>query len=312
MIVGLADDKFKEISEATPKAEYIRVTDNAEEIRSKAAGINALIGCPRAVFSDQLLTLIGPELKWVHSGGAGIEDYITRGLIESSAELTNGKILQGPEIADHAFGLLLSLTRNIALVLRDVRNASNPRPIELRGRTALIIGAGGIGILIAERARAFGMKVLGLDADYVPMMGFFDTIYLPEDLYLALVQADVVFVATPHTKLSEKSIGTKEFYAMKKGAYFINVSRGKIICTNSLISALESNHLAGAGLDVTEPEPLSADHPLKKMPNVVITPHIAGLSEHNRQRSFNLMKQNINRFVKGEPLLNIVNKKLGY
>lgn len=312
MIVGLSDDKFREIERTTPDAEYIRVSDNADEIRAKASGINALIGCPRNVFSDDLLLHIGPELKWVHSGGAGIEDYITPGLINGPAEMTNGKILQGPEIADHAFGLLLALTRNIALALRGTKNALDQRPIELRGKNALVIGTGGIGILIAERARAFGMKVYGLDANYVPMLGFFENNYLPEDLHLALSQADVVFMASPHTNITDKLIGKQEFSSMKKGTYFINVSRGKIVDTEALVNSLESNHLAGAGLDVTEPEPLPENHILRTMSNVVITPHIAGLSENNRERSFTLMKQNIHRFVNGKPLLNIVNKNLGF
>jgi phosphoglycerate dehydrogenase-like enzyme len=131
-------------------------------------------------------------------------------------------------------------------------------------------------------------------------------------LHEALAKSDVVVMAAPVTDASRKMMGREEFKAMKQGSIFVAVSRGVPTETEALVEALESGHLAAAGLDVTDPEPLADDHPLRTMPNVVITPHIAGPSDHNRERSLTLLKANTAQFVAGRPLYNIVDKKLGY
>jgi len=308
---GFTNEQAQEIQAAIPNARYVFANDNEESIHANLSGINALINCPRPNFSSELLEKVSDSLSWVHLGGAGCEHYLIPSFVESDVVFTTGKIIQAPEIADHVYGLLLGLTRNIALVLRG-QTQGMPRPIELRGKTMLVVGTGGIGTLVAERASTFGMKVLGVDPNYTAMLSFYEGAYLPEQLMELLPLADVVVNATPLTAVTEEWFGKEQFAAMKPSAYFINVSRGKVVCTESLTEALEKGEIKGAGLDVTEPEPLPEDHPLRKMLNVIITPHIAGLSEHNRQRSFELIKLNTNQFVKGLPLINVVNKKLGY
>ncbi len=187
-----------------------------------------------------------------------------------------------------------------------------PRPLELRGKRLVTVGTGGIGMLVAERAVAFGMKVVGVNPDYVPMLSSFERVVPPEQLLEVLPEADVVVVAAPHTPASRRMFGRAQFEAMKPTAYFIAVSRGQLFDTEALTEALQSGQIAGAGIDVTDPEPLAEDHPLRQMRNVVITPHIAGLSEHNRERSFALIRANLERFVGGLPLYNVVDKALGY
>ena len=309
---GLPSDKVEELRRAHPGAELVVASDERDAIFEAAPGIAAMIGCPRHIFSDELLEKAGPSLRWIHVPGVGCEEFLTPGLLNSEIVLTNGRIIQGPEVADHAFALLLALTRNLPYILRGRRPSSMPRPLELRGKVAVVVGLGGIGMLIAERAVGFGMKVIGVNPDYVPMVRMFERVVPPECMRDVLPEADVVFCAGPHTAATYRMFADPEFATMKPNAFFINVSRGQLVDSDALVEALGRGHLAGVGLDVTDPEPLPDDHPLRLIDRVVVTPHIAGLSEFNRQRSFKLIKENIGRFIAGLPLYNVVNKRLGY
>jgi len=263
----------------------------------------------------------GKKLRWVQVGSAGVENYMFPELVQSNITLTNAKVIQGPEIADHAMGLLLSLTRKISeLVLRKsreewpLREFQQPdnRPIELSGRTALIIGQGGIGTQIAQRAAAFGMTVIGVDPKEIPLMSFVKATYPPDRLMDLLPEADVVFISAPLTPQTERMMGAEQFRRMKRGAYFIAVSRGKIYDGGALVKALDEKQLAGAGLGVTDPEPLPKGHPLWKFNNVVITPHLAGTSDKFPGRQRALFRENVRRFSEGLPLINVVDKQKGY
>ncbi|MGI8746583.1 MAG: D-2-hydroxyacid dehydrogenase [Bryobacteraceae bacterium] len=273
--------------------------------------------------ADAIFGTISPELfraakklKWVQIYSAGVETYRFPEFTNSNVTLTNCKIIQGPEIADHAFALLLSLTRQLNQLIPAKSKEEWPRgeyhPVELRGKKAVVIGVGGIGSQIAQRANAFGMTVIGVDPKDMPLNPYVSRMVTPDRLDTVLPSADVVFVSAPHTPQSEGMLGPKQFEEMKKGAYFIAVSRGKLYNTEALVKALDEQRLAGAGLDVTNPEPLPKGHALWKFPNVVITPHIAGQSDGIHARQVELMKENIARFEKGEPLLNVVDKVKGY
>jgi phosphoglycerate dehydrogenase-like enzyme len=134
----------------------------------------------------------------------------------------------------------------------------------------------------------------------------------PDRLNEVLPEADVVFIAAPHTKRTEKMMGEAQFARLKKGAFYIAMSRGKLTDTNALVKALDEGRLGGAGLDVTDPEPLPKGHPLWKFPNVVITPHTSGGSDRLNARLKSLLVDNMTRFSKDEPLVNVVDKKEGY
>lgn len=308
---GLPKQRIEEIRAAVPNAEIIIADDTAESIRAHLDGISAMIGCPRPLFNAELLLKVQDTLRWIHVGGAGCEEFFIPELVESNVVLTNGRVIQGPEVADHALALLLTLTRNIHYVLRGVAQ-DMPRPIELRDKVAVVVGVGGIGMLVAERLHAFGMRVYGVDQQYMPMIRAVDRWYLPERLGEALPLVDAVILCVPVTDTTRKMFGKKEFSAMKPSAYFVNVCRGAIVDTDALTEALAQGTIKAAGLDVTDPEPLPEDHPLRSMQNVVLTPHRAGLSDNNRERGFELIKQNIERFVHGAPLINVVNKILRY
>lgn len=309
---GFPQEWVAEMEKSFPEARIVVADDNEASIRAAMKGINGLIGCPRAIFTPELLDGIRESLEWVHAGGAGIEEFLYPEFVEHPVVFTNGKIIQGPEVSDHAVALLLALTRNINLVLRGKSSREMPRPIELRKRTALVYGCGGIGTLLSEKLKAFGMHVLAVDDDYVPMVSFIDEAFLTERLPEVLPRADAVICCCPNTERSRFTFDERAFRLMKQDAFFVNVSRGKLVKTEDLVKVLREGRLRGVGLDVTDPEPLPQDHPLVGMENVLITPHIAGPSEHNRRRSFELIRANIERFLRGEPLINVVNKRRGY
>jgi phosphoglycerate dehydrogenase-like enzyme len=263
----------------------------------------------------------GKNLKWVGVMSAGVERVLfpadgTSDLRDSNIVLTNNKIVQGPEIADHALAMLLMLSRNLYLLYRnDQQQIWSPRPyhgIELSGKTAVVIGVGGIGTQIALRANAFGMTIIGVDREDKPFLPFVKKVVKPDQLDAVLPEADVVFISVPDTPQSHKMMGASQFALMKKNSYFIAVSRGGIYDMNGVVKALDEKRLAGAGVDVTDPEPLPKDHALWKFENAIITPHIAGRSDQDAGRMVGTIQENIRRFVAGKPLINVVDKKKGY
>ena len=218
------------ICNETPGADIVTVADTEKEIRESLDGVNALIGCPRPLFNAELFQRAKGTLRWVHTGGAGCEEFFIPELVNSDIIFTNGRIIQGPELADHALALLLALTRGLHYVLRgEVHDM--PRPLELRGKIAVVVGVGGVGMLVAERLHAFGMRVLGIDQEYMPMVRAVDEWYLPERLRQALPLADVIILCVPVTDKTRKMFGEKEFSAMKSSAYFVNVCRGVVVET---------------------------------------------------------------------------------
>ena len=229
--------------------------------------------------------------------------------------------LQGPNVADQAMGLLLALTRriarpNIPAAGKDSAWQQQERagtPEELSGKTMLIVGLGGNGTQIAKRAHSFGMRVMAVDPNTaMTRPAFVFSISPPSELLNLLSKADVVVLACPLTKETRGLMGASQFQAMKPSAYFINVGRGGLVQTPDLVAVLQKHQLAGAGLDVTDPEPLPDDHPLWSMQNVVISPHQGALSAAARDRQWRLYRENVRRFVAGEPLLCVVDKGRGY
>jgi phosphoglycerate dehydrogenase-like enzyme len=263
----------------------------------------------------------GKNLKWVGVMSAGVEHVLfpedgSSDLRNSSIVLTNNKIVQGPEIADHALAMLLMLSRDLYKLYRnDQQQLWDPRTfhgIELNGKTAVVIGVGGIGTQIAIRANAFGMNVIGVDPEDKPFLPFIRKVVKPDQLDEVIPEADAVFISVPDTPKSHKMMGSREFELMKKNSYFIAVSRGGIYDMPALVKALDEKRLAGAGVDVTDPEPLPKDHPLWRFPNAIITPHIAGRSDRDHDRMIGTIRENVQRFVEGKPLINVVDKQKGY
>jgi phosphoglycerate dehydrogenase-like enzyme len=310
----MSDGQLAELAEAAPNVEFVFAASGEEAMRL-APTAHAIDGR----FATPELIAAAPNLVWVLSNSAGVDQYLdNRALMETDRiVLTNMRAVHGPAIADHAMAMLLTLTRNMPAHLRNQRDHRWGSPdartgIALQGRTMFVVGLGGIGTEIAQRAHGFGMRVIGSRRSDKPNPDFIERVGKPEDLLSMLPEADVVAVAVPLTPETEGMFDERAFGAMKEGAYLINIARGPIVETDALLAALESGQLAGACLDVTDPEPLPADSPLWDRPDVVITPHSASVAELTNERRWVLFKENIRRFGAGEPLLNTVDKAAGY
>ncbi|HMF74987.1 MAG TPA: D-2-hydroxyacid dehydrogenase [Bryobacteraceae bacterium] len=304
----------EQLKSAAPSARIVPVT--REGVLAEVPDADAFIG---EITSEQVRA--GKNLKWVGIMAAGVERVLfpadgSAELRNSNIVLTNNKIVQGPEIADHALAMLLMLSRNLYVLYKnDQQQIWDPRSfhgIELRGKTAVVIGVGGIGSQISLRANAFGMNVIGVDPEDKPFLPFLEKVVKPDQLDEVLPGADVVFISVPDTPKSHKMMGAHQFGLMKKNSYFIAVSRGGIYDMNGLVKALDEKRLAGAGVDVTDPEPLPKEHALWKFPNAIITPHIAGRSDQDAGRMIGTISENLRRFVAGKPMINVVDKQKGY
>ena len=267
---------------------------------------------------DQLK--MAKNMKWVQSPSAGVERLLYPEMMNRPITLTNAKGCYGPAIGEHVFALLFGLTRGIKSQVQNMNSGSwskENKNVEMREMTMGIIGLGGIGRETARRAKAMDMKVIA--ADIVPLYTekfnrIADEIYFMDGggFEEVLRNSDVIVSAAPHTDKTEGIFDKRAFELMKPGAYFINVSRGKLVKTPAMVEALKNDHLAGAGLDVTDPEPLPQDHELWSMPNVVITSHIAARSQYSADRMMAVFSENVQRYVNGYPLLNLVDKEMGF
>ena len=308
---ALDKKKINYIKKKFNKINFFLTSTNKNEINRKIKNMDAIINPPRNIL-DNLFLKNCNKLKWIHIGGAGIEDFVSEKLIKRKITLTNGKILQGPSVADHAIALLLSLTRNIKHHIKPSSGLKISRPIELYKKSVLIFGTGGIGSLVAERLKAFGMKIYGIDEEIVNLNAFYDELFIFEELNSIIKEVDVVICCSALTSKTKNIFNKNIFHKMKKNSFFINVSRGKLVNTKDLCNFLKKKHFRGVGLDVTEPEPLREESTLINHPNVILTPHVAGPSDNNRARSFNLVLKNLNRFSRDQMLLNLVDLKKGY
>lgn len=295
-----------------------------EELRAAAPG--STIARPKSRDAVDWASLIGlngginknilakaPKLRWFHSPAAGVEGYLFPEMVASPVILTNSKGVYSIFIAELAMGHLLAHTTQVhANTVRDDRLTwlrDTLRGFELYGATVVVIGLGNIGSEVADRCLAFKMRVIGVDPVRKAAAGI--ELVRPNRIDEVLPLADVVIITAPATT-ARKLFDRERLFGLKKGTYLINSSRGPVVDTDALVEALAAGHLAGAGLDVVDPEPLPKDHPLWTMPNVTITPHIGGMTDAVDRRRFTILRENLWRFVRGVPLLNVVNKTRGF
>jgi phosphoglycerate dehydrogenase-like enzyme len=260
------------------------------------------------------------KLKWLHHFSAGVENCLKNTVFgKNNILLTNMKGVYGPGIAEHVIAMIFSFSRGMhqfkaqqSLAKWNRGLAIEYPMLEIRGKTILIVGLGGIGTEIAWRANALGMKVIATRNSSRDRPEFVDYVGLADELYKLAGQADFIVNSTPLTSSTMGLFDSKFFNVLKPSSYFINIGRGKSVITEDLVAALKSGKLAGAGLDVVEPEPLPQDHILWQMPNVIITPHISGRSDLVMERFWIFVRENLRRYVRGERMLNIVNFKKEY
>ena len=264
---------------------------------------------------------IAPRLKWVHTSAVAVETLCLPELFARGVAISNTRGVQAIPIAEHVMAVTLALAKQIPFVIehqQQARWAQNEfigarLPWLLKGRTLGLVGVGTIGSEIAKRAEAFGMRVIALRRrPAYGTIGHVERVYGKEDLAEFLGQSYVLVICAPLTPETLNLIGAEQFAQLPNGAIVINVGRAKIIDTGALIDALTSGHLGGASLDVFPHEPLPAEHPLWRTPNVILTPHTSGFRTGHWDEVVELFGDNLDRFLKGEPLKFRIEPELGY
>lgn len=258
-----------------------------------------------------------PALEWLQTNSAGVEPYIQPGVLAGDTLLTNATGAYGLAIAEHMLGMLLELFKKLELY-RDAQKSgawqSQGAVKAVYGSTVLVLGMGDIGGEFAVRCKALGAKVIGVRRSPRPCPEYADEVHLLEDLDSLLPQADVVAITLPGTDATRGLMSRERLAKMKEGAVLLNVGRGFIVDTEALCDALERGHLSGAGVDVTDPEPLPPTHRLWNIPTAVVTPHISGFYHlrETHERIVGIFLENLRHFQAGEPLRNLVDFATGY
>jgi len=252
-------------------------------------------------------------LRWLQLSSAGANDYV--GKIPKDITLTTASGVYGIPASEHAIAMMLALTRSIHKSARDqVDKRWDPSGDyrELHGTTCGLLGLGDIGMAVAQRVRAFGMRVLAARRNPDGMPDGVDEVFGVDRLDEMLGRCDHVVNTLPETVRTRKILNEKRLRAMKKGSFLYNVGRGTTVDQNALVEMLSAGHLGGAGLDVFEEEPLPKESRLWGMANVIITPHAGGSSPHEDERVAAVFLENLQRFVRKEPLQNVVDHDIGY
>jgi len=265
-------------------------------------------------FLDKELIGLAGRLRWVFSLSAGVEHLPFEELSSGKIMVTNTRGIHGRQISEHVMGTILAFSRKL-LINRDNQKIKLWKQLydvdELAGKILCIIGAGSIGGEIARKAKAFDMFVTGIKAKPVKL-DYFDEVLGPGGIISSLEKADYTVLSVPLTKDTFHLLGKKEFIAMKKSSYFINISRGDCIDEQSLIDVLLINGISGSGLDVFHEEPLPEESPLWSMDNVLVTPHNSGISNLYFHKAMKIFTDSLKLYRKGEVLPNIIDLERQY
>jgi phosphoglycerate dehydrogenase-like enzyme len=261
------------------------------------------------------------RLRWVHSPTAGVGGMLVPEMVASPVVLTNSRGLSAPTIGEHVVAVTLAMFRKLPQAVRGQmarrwtqHEVTEPPPIRtIAGSRALVVGLGAIGGEVARRFAALGARVHGIRRrPERPAPDGVSLVAPPGALPDFLPDADLIVLAAPQTRETWTMIGAREIALMKRDALLVNVSRGKLVDEAALVSALESDAIGGAALDVFEREPLAPESPLWALPNVLITPHMAGFRADHWDAVTDVFADNLRRFEAGQPLVNVVDKAAGY
>ncbi len=313
-----AQEQRERVQSAAPGIEVVTVGDT-EGMLKEAANADAIIGGDDTVCDERVIGA-AKRLRWVAVMSAGVEACLGKPALEKPGLIvTNMRAVAGPVMAEHTIALMFALSRSLQVSIgRQAtgegwnRNFAGSPPLALTDKTLLVAGLGGIGTEVARRAHALGMKVIATRNSSHEGPDFVSYVGLSDELPTLISQADVVVSALPLVPATTRLFDAKMFARMKKTAYFINVGRGGSVVTDDLVAALNSGTIAGAGLDVTEPEPLPKDHPLWKAKNIIITPHMSALSDLGQAARMIILREQVRRFASGDKLLSVVDFKKGY
>ncbi len=299
-----------------PDLEVVQL-ETYERLNDEIANAGIVIGW--SLRGEQIAA--AKKLKWIHSTATAVHALMSPELRSSDIIVTNARDVHGPVVAEHAMAMIFALAKRLPQAMRyqeqkhwaqqDLWDADVP-PRELRDSTLCILGLGGIGRPLANLAKCIGMRVIGVREHAAKHVDNVDVIYGFHQLDEALKQADFVVLALPVTPKTDCLMNAERLALLKRTAYLVNVGRGVLIDEPALIGALRENSFAGAALDVTTREPLPSDSPLWEMDNVLITPHVAGLTDQMWERHYQTFAENLKRFQQNQPLLWVVDKQVGY
>ncbi len=312
LVLVPVEERHKRLfEEQAPSATFIyagRNTVTADQVQNA----HAIIGNPPVEMLKS-----ATKLEWVQLQSAGVGAYADPGALPEGVVVTNASGAYGLAISEYMLGVLLELIKKLHLY-RDQQPTGNwaehGHVKSIYGSTVLVVGLGDIGGEFAQRMKALGAYTIGIRRSDAQKPDYLDELHFMDDLKSLLPRADVVAMSLPSTKLTRKVINQETLQLMKRDAVLINVGRGDAIDTEALCDALESGHLCGAALDVTDPEPLPKDHRLWKIENAVITPHVSGGDSlpETTERIIKICANNIEAYVNGKNLSNVVNLSAGY
>jgi phosphoglycerate dehydrogenase-like enzyme len=314
LVWNVAPQAVPMLQAAAPGVELLLAKDAGEAV-ALAGQADAVLG-----FCSAEVLAAGPDIRWVQSFSAGVERCVTiPALRERGILLTNMQRVAGPVMAEHVLAMMLAYARGLhfyipeRMAARWTRELPAPgRMMTLEGKTVLVVGLGGIGVEVARRAHALGMRVVATRASGREGPAFVSYVGLSDELNKLAAEADFVVNTTPLTPATTRMFDAKFFAAVKPGAFFVNVGRGQSVVQDELIAALRSGRLGGAGLDVTDPEPLPAGSPLWQMQNVILTPHVSAQSDIDDSVRMTVAVENLRRYVAGEKMLSVVDVAKGY
>ena len=302
------------IEAAAPGVEIVTAGDMAGAVTA-ARDVDAVLGlCTAEVLAA------GRDIRWIQAYSAGVERCVSVPAVrERNVLLTNMQRVAGPVMAEHVVAMMLAFARGLHFYIPErmaarwtAERPASVRMLTLEGKTLLVVGLGGIGTEVARRAHALGMRVTAIRASGREGPEFVAYVGLPDELRKLAGEADFIVNTTPLTPATTELFDAGFFSAAKPGAFFVNVGRGRSVVQAALVAALKSGRLAGAGLDVTDPEPLPAESPLWQMQNVIITPHVSADSDLGNEARFAIAIENLRRYVAGERMLSVVDVARGY
>lgn len=308
VMVPLPEESIDQIRRIAPNITIHRLRREVPTYADVLPRADIIVGWPAVEDLPRAL-----RLRWLQLAGAGANRYVDA--VPPEVILTNASGVFGIPIAEHVLAMMLALTRAIPDAVRDAcqaRWSQQAERAEIFGATCGILGLGDIGLEVARRAKAFGMRVLAIKRQLAAKPDFIDELWDLSALDRVLGESDHLVNTLPGTPHTLRLLDADRISRMKRGACLYNVGRGSTLDEAALIAALHSGRLAGAGLDVFEHEPLPATNPLWRMRNVIITPHRAGQSPRQAERFGPIVVRNTDHFIHAEPLDNVVDRQWGY
>jgi phosphoglycerate dehydrogenase-like enzyme len=289
-----------------------------ENVEQHLADVEILFGI--SIRPQQFLA--AKQLRWIHSQAAAVHQFMFPELVNSDVILTNARDVHGPVVAEQVIAMMFALARRIPAAVRfqqkhewgqDTFSSGRSRSLELAGATLGLVGLGSIGRNVAKHASALGMRIIAVrEHPDKEKPQHVDEVLPTSKLLELLAQSDYVVLSTPVTPETTGMIGARQLAAMKPDSFLLNVGRGPLINEAALVEVLRQHKIGGAALDVFDQEPLPSDSPLWDLDDLLITPHTGGISEKMWERHYVLFSENFRRYLSGEPLLGLVDKRCGY